>query len=190
MFTLPHNKAVINSYSNFRQKKEMYTVILSENASALYLKDSKPMSIPRYCDIGMIACRTGVVVLGEQRRKRVEDESESRAKRESRARKLSGMHGSYQGLYRCLTPLSSTICFFLPQKLLTETFHPWLLACDSKGFLLHCGLFLSLRNWYSIFCIYYQHVNSLTLNRCFIKPLLQPVNNFLNELFNVQNFRN
>ena len=31
MFTLPHNKAVINSYSTFRQKKEMYTVILKEN---------------------------------------------------------------------------------------------------------------------------------------------------------------
>lgn len=70
----------------------MYTVILSENASALYLRDSKPMSIPRYCDIGMIACKTGVVVLGEQRRKRVE--GEARVSREEAIRdawKLSGI---------------------------------------------------------------------------------------------------
>ena len=76
MFTLPHNKAVINSYSTFRQKKEMYTVILKENVCVCVCNTSgiqnQRQSQGIATDIDMAACRTGV---GFFRRKRVEREA-------------------------------------------------------------------------------------------------------------------
>lgn len=50
MFTLLDNKAVINSYTAFRQKREKYTVIAKENVCVRYI-GSRTTLIPRCSDI-------------------------------------------------------------------------------------------------------------------------------------------
>lgn len=118
MFTLPHNKAVINSYSTFRQKKEMYTVILKENVCVI------PQGFKTNVNPKVLRYRYGSL----QNRRRFFQAKASRARSASRVRGTIDMEDINTGIIeRC-------DLYFCPMRLLAAMWHSFFATetCNRK----------------------------------------------------------